>query len=326
MEKFAAGVPSFANLMGGAFNQDWRDEWDSAEEIVTSVLGERTDQLRSMLKDLRRIDRVCSDDDIDSLLFSLGSGFSPEADWGMSSKDWVQDLEVRLERELVAQATPESADRLLGMSFREWLIDLARRPVRVLDAAPEREHGMRRENSPRGADQCLLLPRRRPRERVGLPRSRLQPRGPPGMGRGGGIQTLAALLRTGRLHRRWLRTVRDGRTSVNTGEPVTWRGEMSSAEDGRRRTISPPVGRDPSSAAVDRRQTAFPQIETKWITWKHRPGTRLRFAHGWRLQPRLEGRVVFSRRGPVGSPRRSSGNSERTAVRTPSDSGNLFGG
>lgn len=103
MEKFAAGVPSFANLMGGAFNQDWRDEWDSAEEIVTSVLGERTDQLRSMLKDLRRIDRVCSDDDIDSLLFLLGSGFSPEADWGMSSKDWVQDLEVRLERELVAR-------------------------------------------------------------------------------------------------------------------------------------------------------------------------------------------------------------------------------
>lgn len=132
---------------------------------------------------------------------------------------------------------------------------------------------MRRENSPRGADQCLLLPRRRPRERVGLPRSRLQPRGPPGMGRGGGIQTLAALLRTGRLHRRWLRTVRDGRTSVNTGEPVTWRGEMSSAEDGRRRTISPPVGRDPSSEAVDRRQTASPQIETKWITWRHRPGT-----------------------------------------------------
>ncbi|RUQ09662.1 hypothetical protein D8M35_01725 [Curtobacterium sp. HSID17257] len=103
MEKFAARVPSFADLMGGAFNQDWRDEWDSAEEIVTSVLGERTDQLRSMLKDLRRIDQVCSDDDIDLLLFSLGSGFSPETDWGMSPKGWVQDFEVRLERELVAR-------------------------------------------------------------------------------------------------------------------------------------------------------------------------------------------------------------------------------
>jgi len=113
MEKFAARVPSFANLMGGAFNQDWRNEWDSAEEIVTSVLGERTDQICSMLKDLRRIDQVCSDDDIDSLLFSLGSGFSPEMDWGMSPKGWVHDFEVRLERELVARgdASGEPLDR-----------------------------------------------------------------------------------------------------------------------------------------------------------------------------------------------------------------------
>lgn len=139
---------------------------------------------------------------------------------------------------------------------------------------------MRRENSPRGADQRLLLPRRRPRARVGLPHSRLQPRGPPGMGRGGGIQTLAALLRTGRLHRRWLRDVRDGTTSANTGEPVTWRGRMSSAEDGRRRTT-----------LLRSRGTRVPRLSTAGRQPFRRPRRsgshgivapvpRLRFAHG----------------------------------------------
>lgn len=69
---------------------------------------------------------------------------------------------------------------------------------------------------------------------------------------------------------RWLQDVRDGRTSANTGKPVTWRGQDAigrgwSPKNGfyDSREVRVVLKFDPSFEAGYRVQTAFPQIETK---------------------------------------------------------------
>ncbi|SDQ30016.1 hypothetical protein SAMN02800687_1292 [Curtobacterium sp. UNCCL20] len=82
--------------MGGAFNQDWEDEWSSAEEVFASILSGYPEFRRQLLSDLRLIDDSCSGDEIDDLLLNLGSGFSPDIDAGMEAKAWVRSLSARV--------------------------------------------------------------------------------------------------------------------------------------------------------------------------------------------------------------------------------------
>jgi len=66
----------------------------------------------------------------------------------MSPKGWVQDLEVRLERQLVARGDAWEC-RSAARHVVSRVVDRTSRgaPVRVLDAARRREHGKRRETA-----------------------------------------------------------------------------------------------------------------------------------------------------------------------------------
>jgi hypothetical protein len=90
-------VPAFTTLMGGAFNQDWEDDWDSAQDVFEAVLSGFPEFRRQLLDDLRLVERSCSSEEIDALLLALGSGFSPEIDAGCGARDWVRQLIARID-------------------------------------------------------------------------------------------------------------------------------------------------------------------------------------------------------------------------------------
>jgi hypothetical protein len=90
-------VPAFTTLMGGAFNQDWEDDWDSAQDVFEAVLSGFPEFRRQLLDDLRLVERSCSSDEIDALLLALGSGFSPEVDAGLDARHWVGQLIARID-------------------------------------------------------------------------------------------------------------------------------------------------------------------------------------------------------------------------------------
>jgi len=92
MDDIVDRIPSFTTLMGGAFNQDWEDDWDSAQDVFDAVLTGYPEFRRQLLDDLRLVESSCSSDEIDALLLALGSGFSPEIDAGLDARDWVKQL------------------------------------------------------------------------------------------------------------------------------------------------------------------------------------------------------------------------------------------
>lgn len=72
--------PAFDSLMGGAFNQDWRDEWSSVDEVLSEALADHPATRSALLSEPLRIRETCSEADVMDLLESMGSEFRPEID------------------------------------------------------------------------------------------------------------------------------------------------------------------------------------------------------------------------------------------------------
>lgn len=88
--------PAFDSLMGGAFNQDWKDEWSSADEVLSEALDDYPATRSALLPELLRIRETCSEADLVDLLESMGSGFRPEIDAHLSALGWVDHLVKRI--------------------------------------------------------------------------------------------------------------------------------------------------------------------------------------------------------------------------------------
>lgn len=88
--------PAFDALMGGAFNQDWKDEWSSVDEVLTEALDDFPATRRALLTELLQIRERCSEADVVNLLESMGSGFRPDVDAKVSALGWVDRLVRRI--------------------------------------------------------------------------------------------------------------------------------------------------------------------------------------------------------------------------------------
>lgn len=88
--------PAFDSLMGGAFNQDWKDEWSSVEEVLSEALDNYPETRSALLPELLQIQEACSEADVVDLLESMGSGFRPEIDAQVSALGWVDGLVKRI--------------------------------------------------------------------------------------------------------------------------------------------------------------------------------------------------------------------------------------
>lgn len=83
--------------MGGAFNQDWRDEWSSVDEVLSEALDDHPATRSALLSELRQIRETCSEADVVDRLESMGSGFRPEIDAYLSALGWVDRLVERID-------------------------------------------------------------------------------------------------------------------------------------------------------------------------------------------------------------------------------------
>jgi len=72
--------PAFDALMGGAFNQDCKDEWSSVDEVLSEALDDFPASRSALLTELLQIRERCSEAEVMDLLESTGSGFRPEVD------------------------------------------------------------------------------------------------------------------------------------------------------------------------------------------------------------------------------------------------------
>lgn len=90
------GYPAFDSLMGGAFNQDWKDEWSSVDEVLSEALDNYPGTRSALLPELLQIRETCSEADVVDLLESMGSGFRPEIDAQVSALGWVDRLVGRI--------------------------------------------------------------------------------------------------------------------------------------------------------------------------------------------------------------------------------------
>lgn len=99
--------PAFDSLMGGAFNQDWKDEWASVDEVLSEVLDDVPAARRALLPELLEIRETCVAAHVVDLLESMGSGFQPEFDAHVSALGWVDHL-IRRINELDAARSPGS--------------------------------------------------------------------------------------------------------------------------------------------------------------------------------------------------------------------------
>jgi len=88
--------PAFDSLMGGAFNQDWRDEWSSVDEVLAEALDDFLATRNVLLPELLEIRANCTEADVVDLLESMGSGFRPEADVHAGALGWVEYLIRRI--------------------------------------------------------------------------------------------------------------------------------------------------------------------------------------------------------------------------------------
>lgn len=88
--------PAFDALMRGAFNQDWKDEWSSVDELLTEALDDFPATRRALLTELLEIRQRCSEADVVDLLESMGSGFRPEVDAQVSALGRVDRLVRRI--------------------------------------------------------------------------------------------------------------------------------------------------------------------------------------------------------------------------------------
>ncbi|WP_223246579.1 contact-dependent growth inhibition system immunity protein [Curtobacterium sp. ER1/6] len=88
--------PAFDSLMGGAFNQDWRDEWTSVDEVLSEAPADHPATRSALLSELLRIRETCSEADVVDLLESMGSGFRPEIDAHLNALGWVDRLVDRI--------------------------------------------------------------------------------------------------------------------------------------------------------------------------------------------------------------------------------------
>ena len=88
--------PAFDSLMGGAFNQDWKDEWASVDEVLSEALDEFPATRSALLPELLEIRVQCREADMIGLLESMGSGFRPGVDADMGALSWVDYLIRRI--------------------------------------------------------------------------------------------------------------------------------------------------------------------------------------------------------------------------------------
>lgn len=88
--------PAFDSLMGGAFNQDWKDDWGGVEEVLTAALDGFPATRKSLLLELIEIERTCSEEEVIALLEGMGSGFRPEVDAYTSAIGWIRHLIQRI--------------------------------------------------------------------------------------------------------------------------------------------------------------------------------------------------------------------------------------
>jgi len=91
--------PEFSSLMAGPFNQDWRCESETAEEIWQRELFDLSvEEMEEFLAELKAIAaRLTTSDEVSRLLAKAGSGFVPEVDAGEDAAGWLRSLTVRLE-------------------------------------------------------------------------------------------------------------------------------------------------------------------------------------------------------------------------------------
>lgn len=90
--------PEFEQLMGGAFNQDWRDEWSSENEVLSELLDDYPTYRLRLLAELVSIQAKYDSAEIGELIQMCGSGFIPEQDAGVSAGKWIGELIERIEQ------------------------------------------------------------------------------------------------------------------------------------------------------------------------------------------------------------------------------------
>lgn len=90
--------PLVKRLFGAHLNLDWREDYDSVEEVYRVVLDtagpNERDQLLTQLEMLGRL--VQDDDELSAILEVSGSGFMPEYDAGLAPLAWLAALTERV--------------------------------------------------------------------------------------------------------------------------------------------------------------------------------------------------------------------------------------
>lgn len=82
--------------MGGAFNQDWRDEWSSADDVLSEILDDYPMYRSRLLAELVSIRAKYDSAEIGKLIEMCGSGFIPEQNARVPAKRWIGELIERI--------------------------------------------------------------------------------------------------------------------------------------------------------------------------------------------------------------------------------------
>lgn len=82
--------PVVRNLLGAVFNQDWREDYDSVEEVYADLReDESRDALAARAEQIEAFVSSRSEAEIDDVIRASHSGIQPHSDLGMSGRAWL---------------------------------------------------------------------------------------------------------------------------------------------------------------------------------------------------------------------------------------------
>ncbi|WIB60862.1 contact-dependent growth inhibition system immunity protein [Curtobacterium sp. MCLR17_007] len=107
LDELTARFPRFWTLIGGYFNDDWRDDYETAEGVYDDALRRMT---RSKVEQLdAELESIAVDfptgDDVERLLDALGTGLDPLLDTGRTPAQWLEDLRRYVRGDLGARTS-----------------------------------------------------------------------------------------------------------------------------------------------------------------------------------------------------------------------------
>ncbi|WIB78202.1 contact-dependent growth inhibition system immunity protein [Curtobacterium sp. MCPF17_002] len=94
-----AQTPVISSILSGAFHQDWKDDWDSAEDVWRTAIDHAPSQQIPQLDadSALLIEHLHTDADVLRFISVNASGFSPQLDANQEPREWLRMLRARVQ-------------------------------------------------------------------------------------------------------------------------------------------------------------------------------------------------------------------------------------